>query len=183
MNRYLKWTLIVAGSLVVLLFVAYQFMVMRTKTYSPQETAVYEQGDLRMTVDYSRPYKKGRVVFGGLAPYGEVWRTGANEATLFTTSQDIRIDDQSLPAGTYTLWTVPDEHQWKVLFNKKEYPWGLNFDGTSPHDPTADVVAAEAPVKQPATPVEQFTIRFTESPLAMVLEWDDAQVSVPIENP
>ena len=183
MNKYLKWTLIGVGGLVVLLLATYRVMLNYTKSHSPQETAVYEQGDLRMTVDYSRPYKKGRVVFGGLAPYGEVWRTGANEATIFTTSQDIRIADQLLPAGTYTLWTVPNEQQWKVLFNEKEYSWGLNFDGTSPHDPTADVVSVEVPVQQTTAPVEQFTIHFTESPLAMVLAWDDTQVSVPIDNP
>ena len=183
MNNFIKWTIISVGCLVVLAFVGYQLMLMRTKSHSPQETAVYEQGDLRVAVDYSRPFKKGRDIFGGLEPYGKVWRTGANEATVFTTSQDLRIDDQPLPAGTYTLWTVPDERQWQVLFNEKQYPWGANTDGTSPHDPSADVVAVEVPVKKPATPVEQFTIRFTESPLAMVLEWDDAQISVPIETP
>ena len=181
MSKYIKWTIIVISCLAVLSFVGYQFMLARTKSHSPQETTVYEQNNLRMTVNYSRPYKKDRVVFGGLAPYGEVWRTGANEATVFTTSQDVRIDGQTLPAGTYTLWTIPREQRWQVLFNEKEYPWGLNFDGTSPRDPTADVVSAEVPVQSPSAPVEQFTIRFTESPLAMVLEWDDTQVSVPIE--
>ena len=111
-----------------------------------------------------------------------MWRTGANEATTFTSSQDIQIDGQLLPAGTYTLWTIPKDTQWAVLFNSKAYSWGLNFDGTSPHDPTADVVTAEVPVQNPSTPVEQFTIRFAESPLSMILEWDDAQVRVPI-NP
>lgn len=182
MNKTIKWTIIVVGCLLVLSFMAYQFMLARTKSQSPQETAVYEQGDLRLSVDYSRPFKKGRTIFGELEPYGKVWRTGANEATVFTTSQDVQINGQSLPAGTYTLWTIPNKTQWTVLFNSKEYPWGLNFDGTSPHDPTADVVSAEVPVKHPPAPIEQFTVRFTESPLAMVLEWDDAQVSVPI-NP
>ena len=183
MTKYIKWTIIVAGCLAVLLFVAYQFMLARTKSHSPQETVVYEQGDLRVSVDYSRPSKKGRVVFGGLVPYGEVWRTGANEATVFATSQDLRIDDQPLPAGTYTLWTVPDENQWTVLFNENEYDWGVNFDGSSPLDPTANIVSAEVPVQATSSPVEQFTIRFAESPLAMVLEWDSTQVSVPINTP
>ena len=183
MNKYLKWTLIIASSLLVILFIAFQVMIMRTKSHSPQETAVYEQGDLRLSVAYSRPFKKGRDIFGQLVPYGEVWRTGANEATVFATSQNLRIDGQSLPAGTYTLWTVPGERQWKVLFNEKEYPWGANSDGTSPHDPEADVAAATVPTKTLNNPVEQFTVRFVESPLAMVLEWDDTQVQVPVEIP
>ncbi len=182
MNKIIKWTIIVIGCLAVLAFVGFQFMMARTKAHSPQETVTYNQNDLQLSVAYSRPYKKGRDIFGGLEPYGEVWRTGANEATVFSTSQDLRIDGQPLPAGTYTLWTIPTARQWTVMFNEKSYDWGLNFDGTSPYDPAADVVSVDVPVQAPATSTEQFTIRFTEAPLAMVLEWDDAQVSVPIET-
>lgn len=181
MTKIIKWTIIVLGCLAVLAFVGFQFMLARTKAHSPQETVTYNQGDLLVSVAYSRPYKKDRAIFGELLPYGEVWRTGANEATVFTTSQDLRIDGQPLPAGTYTLWTIPTARQWTVLFNENSYDWGLNFDGTSPRDPAADVVSVEVPVQAPATLVEQFTIRFTQSPLAMVLEWDDAQVSVPMQ--
>lgn len=183
MNKYLKWTLIIAGGLIVALFVTYQVMVMRNRTKSPPGTAVYEQGDLRLTVDYSRPSKRGRTIFGDLVPYGDVWRTGANEATLFTTSQALRIDGQPLPAGTYALWTIPGEDQWAVIFNQKEYSWGINFDGSSPYDPSGDVVTANAPRRTLPEPIEQFTVRFAESPLAMVLEWDDTQVNVPLEIP
>jgi hypothetical protein len=181
MTKIIKWTIIVLGCLAVLAFVGFQFMLARTKAHSPQETVTYNQGDLLVSVAYSRPYKKDRAIFGELLPYGEVWRTGANEATVFTTSQDLRIDGQPLPAGTYTLWTIPTTRQWTVLFNEKSYDWGLNFDGTSPHDPAADVVSVDVPVQAPTTPIEQFTIRFTQSPLAMALEWDDAQVSVPMQ--
>lgn len=181
MNKIIKWTIIVIGCLAVLAFVGFQFMLARTKAHSPQETVTYNQDDLQVSVAYSRPYKKDRTIFGELLPYGEVWRTGANEATVFTTSQDLRIDGQSLPAGTYTLWTIPTARQWTVLFNEKSYDWGLNFDGTSPHDPAADVVSVDVPVQAPTGPVEQFTIRFVNNPLAMVLEWDDAQVSIPMQ--
>ena len=182
MNKYLKWTLIGVATLVVLLFVAYQTMLNYTKSHSPQETVVYEQADLRLAVDYSRPYKKERDIFGELVPYSEVWRTGANEPTLFSTSQSLQIDGQPLPAGTYTLWTIPNQDQWTVLFNDQEYGWGINFDGTSPYDPTADIVSVKSTVEDVTTPIEQFTIRFTKSPLAMVIEWDDTRVSVPINR-
>lgn len=182
MTNIIKWSIIVLGCLAVLVFVGFQFILARTRAHSPQETVHYEQNDLRLSVAYSRPYKKERTIFGELVPYGNVWRTGENEATVFTTSHDLRIDGQSLPAGTYTLWTIPTARQWTVLFNEKSYDWGLNFDGSSPYDSTADVVSVDVPVQAPATPVEQFTIRFTEAPLALVLEWDDAQVSVPIQT-
>lgn len=143
---------------------------------------MYEQNDLRLTVDYSRPYRKGRNVFGELVPYGEVWRTGANEPTLFSTSQNLQINGQPLPAGTYTLWTIPDQDRWTVLFNDQEYDWGINFDGTSPYDPTADIVSVRSTIENVSPLIEQFTVRFTESPLAMVLEWDDTRVSVPINR-
>ncbi len=182
MNKIIKWTIIVIGCLAVLAFVGFQFMLARTKAHSPQEIVTYNQDDLELSVAYSRPYKKDRAIFGELLPYGEVWRTGANEATVFTTSHDLRIDGQPLPAGTYTLWTIPTARQWTVLFNEKSYDWGLNFDGTSPYDSTADVVTVNVPVQAPAAPIEQFTVRFTKAPLAMVLEWDDAQVNVPIQT-
>ena len=182
MTNFIKWGIIVLGCLAVLVFVGFQFMLARTKAHSPQETVSYQQGDLDIAVAYSRPSKRGRAIFGALVPYEKVWRTGANEATVFTTSQDLRIANQPLPAGTYTLWTIPNEDQWTVLFNEKSYDWGLNFDGSSPYDSTADVASVEVPVQAPATPTEQFTIRFTEAPLALVLEWDDAQVSVPIQT-
>lgn len=182
MNNIIKWTIIVLGCLAVLAFVGFQLMMARTKSHSPQETVSYEQGDLDIAVAYSRPYKKDRAIFGQLIPYDEVWRTGANEATVFTTSQDLRIDNQPLPAGTYTLWTIPTARQWQVMFNEKSYDWGLNFDGSSPYDSNADVVSVDVPAQAPTAPVEQFTIRFVDNPLAMVLEWDDAQVSVPIQT-
>jgi hypothetical protein len=68
------------------------------------------------------------VIFGGLVPYGEVWRTGANEATTFTTNQDLLVDGSFLAAGKYTLWTIPGPESWKVIFNSKMYPWGIDTD-------------------------------------------------------
>ncbi len=99
-----------------------------TKAYSPEETVTYEENSLDLEVFYNRPYKKDRVIFGGLVPYGQVWRTGANEATTFSTNEDLLIDGSTLEAGKYTLWTIPMENSWKVIFNSKMYPWGINLD-------------------------------------------------------
>ena len=181
MNKYLKWTLIVAGSLAVLLFVAYRIMIASTKSHSPEETVIHDQGAATFAVTYSRPYKKGRVIFGQLIPYGEVWRTGANEATTFKTSHDLLIDGQTLPAGMYTLWTIPGEERWQVIFNEKEYNWGVNREGSAARDPAADVLQVEVASESTTGPVEQFTIHFENDPFALVLEWDATRVPVPME--
>jgi hypothetical protein len=83
---------------------------------------------LTVQVDYSRPYKKRREIFGKLLPYGQVWRTGANEATIFDVKQDIKIGDKSLKAGKYTLWTIPNADKWTVILNSETGQWGTNYN-------------------------------------------------------
>ena len=188
MNRYLKWGLIVLGVLllgVVLMFVLGEdYMKAQTKKASPETTINYQKDELNLSVYYNRPSKKDRVIFGELVPFGEVWRTGANEPTTFSTSQDLMINGQPLPAGKYTLWTIPNQKDWTVIFNKMEYDWGVtfkNFKIVASHDPSGDVLKAKVPVNKTAQVVEQFTIAFEEKPsLQMVLSWDQTKVAVPI---
>lgn len=111
-----------------------------------------------MTVDYSRPSKKGRVIFGELVPYGKVWRTGANKATTITTDKAITLGGKALAAGTYTLWSIPEAATWQVIFNSKMYPWGVNYDGEPQRNPTADVLTVEVPTETLESEVENFTI-------------------------
>ena len=117
-----------------------------TKALSPEDISVFSEDSLKMEVVYNRPYKKGREIFGELVPYGEVWRTGANEATIFSTNKDILVDGSPLPSGTYTLWTIPNPDTWKVIFNSKMYPWGINLEKKASRDPNFDVLIIEAPV-------------------------------------
>lgn len=77
-----------------------------------------------VSLEYGRPNVKGRDIWGGLVPYGQVWRTGANEATTITFGDDVAIEGQALPAGTYSLFTVPGEDEWTVIFNKTAEQWG-----------------------------------------------------------
>ncbi|AVR45713.1 hypothetical protein C7S20_10865 [Christiangramia fulva] len=154
-----------------------------TKLHSPEEISTYESGDLKLKVFYNRPYKKGREIFGNLVPYGEVWRTGANEATTFKTNKDILIDGTLLEAGKYTLWTIPGEESWKVIFNSKMYPWGTNFNRKAFRNAKYDALVLEKPVEKLEKPLEQFTITFEEAGefVYLNLEWDDTKVSVPIK--
>ena len=79
--------------------------------------------------------KKGREIFGGLVPYNEVWRTGANEATTLTVNKDIKFGDQRLPAGTYSLWTIPQQTQWTVILNSEIPGWGVSWGAKAARNP------------------------------------------------
>lgn len=156
-----------------------------TKSYSPEDTVEYQEGEMDLEVFYNRPYKKDREIFGGLVPYGEVWRTGANEATTFETSTDLIVDGSLLPAGIYTLWTIPGEESWKVIFNSKLYAWGITLNNEASREPEYDALVLERPVRRLPTVVEQFTISFEEEHnlVFMVFTWDQISVPIPISLP
>ncbi len=181
MNKYLKWTLFVVGGLVLVAFVGLKVMTANTKKASPEQTVTFNEGAKHVEVFYNRPSKKGREIFGGLVPYGEVWRTGANEATTFTTETELVIDGKMLPAGKYTLWTIPEQDKWTVIFNNKQYDWGINWDGTPVREAEADVLKVQVPTQVTNSPVEMFTISFDQSIPAMEMAWDMTKISVPIK--
>ncbi len=182
MKKFLKRVLIVVVSLVVLLGAAFAYLNYQNRKKSPPGTASYDKDGTTITVAYSRPSKKGREIFGGLVPYGTVWRTGANEATTFETNKDLTIDGKVLPAGKYTLWTIPEKDKWTVIWNNKQYGWGIKgpFNRVASREPEADVLQVQAPAQEEANAVEQFTISFDETP-ALVISWDKTKVSVPIK--
>ena len=106
--KIFKWVLIVAIALALISYGIFALNRANTKKFSPEDTISYIKNDLQLSVFYNRPFKKGRPIFGALVPFGEVWRTGANEATVFTTNKDLMLEGQVLPAGKYTLWTIPN---------------------------------------------------------------------------
>src|SRR5690606_1466707 len=165
------------------IFSAYYVLKVRTKSYSPEDTVTYVQDGLKLEVFYNRPYKKEREIFGGLVPYGQVWRTGANEATTFSTNRDILVDGSPLPAGKYTLWTIPDENSWKVIFNSKMYAWGITTKGEPSREPEFDVLTLELQVNNSYNTTEQFTISFEQAHdlVLMFLAWDKTVIAIPIK--
>lgn len=168
--------------LVALLFGAFRYLQSQTKKASPESTLSFEAGGSSIEVFYNRPSKKGRAIFGELVPFGKTWRTGANEATTFSTSGPLSIGGQTLPAGKYTLWTVPEADRWTVIWNSKMYPWGVSMKGEASREAEFDVLKAEVPVKTLPEPVEMFTIAFEQDSIAfMTLSWDRTQVRVPIQ--
>lgn len=171
--------LVIVGTVIMISYIIYKN---NTKSFSPEDTIEYTSGDLHLEVFYNRPYKKDRQIFGGLVPYGEVWRTGANEATTFFTSKDILVDGSLLPAGQYTLWTIPMENSWKVIFNSEMYPWGITAEQLPSRLPEHDVLVIEVPVARLKNPVEQFTIFFDERQnfILLNLVWDRTLIRVPL---
>jgi hypothetical protein len=91
---------------------------------SPPASTELKAGDATIKINYSAPSVKGRVIWGKLVPYGEVWRTGANEATVFETDKDIKVEGKTLAAGKYSLFTIPGEKEWVIIFNKNPKQWG-----------------------------------------------------------
>ncbi|MBK8341337.1 MAG: DUF2911 domain-containing protein [Flavobacteriales bacterium] len=181
MSKTLKRVLIGILVLVVVAFAGFKVMQATTKKHSPEDTVSYSTDDLQLSVKYCRPFKKAREIFGGLVPYGEVWRTGANEPTTFTTSKTLKIQGQPLEPGTYTLWTIPGPTEWTVIWNSKMYPWGITMDQKASREEAYDVVKAVVPAQRNEQ-VEQFTIRFEAEGPTMVLEWDATRIAVELPN-
>ncbi len=181
MKKFFIFSLI--GIAVIAAIVAFiGFMQLKnTKSFSPEEEVVFNQGDFAIKVFYNRPSKKGREIYGGLVPYDEVWRTGANEATTFEANKDLLIKGQTLKAGKYSLWTIPRENTWTIIFNSEHGQWGLNSKGEVNRNPTLDVLKIDVHAVQQEQEFEQFTIAFekTGEDAEMVLIWDKTLVSVP----
>jgi hypothetical protein len=107
------------------LFCSFVSVAQETKApASPPASASAKIGAADVTINYSSPSVKGRKVWGELVPYGQVWRTGANEATTITFSKDVSVEGQPLKAGTYALFTIPTEKEWTIVFNKTAKQWG-----------------------------------------------------------
>lgn len=183
MNSFFKRLLFVLTIAAVGLFLyAYFVENIFEKRLSPKDTVEFRLNDLRLKVFYNRPFKKDRVIFGGLVPYGQVWRTGANEATTFSTNQDLRIMGFLVPQGEYTLWTVPGDSSWKVMFNTKDYKWGVDENMKPMWDPNYDLLELDIPVEALDSAVEQFTISFdnTTDNLKLTMVWDKTKIAVPL---
>ncbi|WP_246849166.1 DUF2911 domain-containing protein [Aquimarina sp. U1-2] len=169
-------------SVVLIAIGGFYFLKQHTKKYSPEETIEHTIKDATITIFYNRPYKKDRKIFGGLVPFGEVWRTGANEATTFTASSDLVIDGTLLKKGTYTLWTIPNPSSWKIIFNSKPYHWAVHIDGTLQYESEFDVLTIEVPVMPLFNRKEQFSIYFESANdfSLLYLAWDRTAVAIPI---
>jgi len=142
---------------------------------SPHETAKATVGGATISVEYGRPYMRGRKIMGSLVPYGQVWRTGADAATTLTTSKALAIGGATVPAGKVTLYTLPAEAGWKLIINKQTGQWGTEYDQAQ------DLARVDLTKKALSAPVDQLTIAIEPAGDGGVLKisWESTELSVP----
>lgn len=123
---------------------------------SPHESTSGVIADKTITIEYGRPYKKGRKIYGGLVPFDQVWRTGADEATTLTTEADLMVGDIHVPKGAYGLFTIPTEKDWTLVLNKTADQWGaFNYDSGQDLGRTAMKISGlDAPLEQLTITIE-----------------------------
>jgi hypothetical protein len=146
---------------------------------SPLTVISMRYKDAYVKIVYSQPHKRDRAIFGALVPYGEVWRTGANEATEITLTKDILVNNQVLKAGTYSLFTIPEKEKWTIIINAEVGLWGAYN-----YNPKLDIMRFDVPVKTVNSIIyEPFTLQFDQkNELAdLLMLWDNIKVSVPLK--
>lgn len=148
------------------------------KRVSPPANASCDLGGGKsITVDYSSPRMDGRKIYGGLVPYGEVWRAGANKATTFVTTTDLKVGGKDVPAGSYTIFAIPNADKWTLIISKKTGEWGIPYPGADSDFVRLDMKSSSLP-----SPVENFTIAFDKSAggCTLRMDWETTRASVEI---
>jgi DUF2911 family protein len=142
---------------------------------SPHETVKATVGGATISVEYGRPYMRGRKIVGGLVPYGHVWRTGADAATTLSTTKALVIGGAQVPSGKVTLYTLPAESGWKLIINKQTGQWGTEYDQAQ------DLARVDLTKKALSAPVDQLTIAIEPAGDRGVLKisWEMTELSVP----
>jgi hypothetical protein len=134
--------------------------------------------DTYVKITYCRPHKRGRNIFGDLLPYGEVWRTGANEATEITLTGPVKLGGHQIKPGTYTLFSIPEKDHWTIILNSELGQWGAyNYNSK------LDVLRFDIPTSTTEEIYESFTIEFEQKAQSaeLVMMWDKTKVTIPLE--
>jgi hypothetical protein len=171
---------IIALSLAATLFAGMSSAQIKLPAPSPAAKVTQSIGLTEVTVDYSRPSMKGRVIFGDLVPYGEVWRTGANASTKITFKDDVTFNGTPIPAGTYSFFTIPGEKMWTVIMNKNTETWGA-----AGYNKEEDVARFEVRPGRNEKPVETLTFAFKDfesNSANLVMKWENIMISFTIEQ-
>ena len=179
--------LILGGfSIILLLAIAYYvYSLYFAERVSPPDVAQYSSKGIDLRIDYSRPFKKGRLIFGpesegALQPYGIYWRLGANEATKFTVSKPVSIKGNRLEAGSYSMYAIPGENTWTIGFNNESDRWGY-----SEPDYNNDVFRIEITPQKMSSIVEQLEILFEASDVHLteiLIRWDNVELRIPVDE-
>ncbi len=146
---------------------------------SPPAKATGKIGAANITIDYSSPSVRDRKIFPDMHPYGEVWRAGANEATVFETDKDIRVEGKTLPKGKYSIYAIPGEKEWTVIFNKQTGQWGVKRGGATSRDPEQDALLVKVKPKKTSL-TERLVYEVNNN--GIVLKWEYVEVPVSIKG-
>jgi Protein of unknown function (DUF2911) len=184
MTKYLKSITLWKGIILLIcglwtIEVSAQKVIKPRPKASPVCLATFLDQDIYLKVTYGQPSKNGRDIFGALVPYGKIWRAGANEATEFTTTKDVKLEKKTLKAGTYTVFAIPNENKWTIIFNSVLGQWGAyKYEETK----SSNVLEIDVSVDQSEDEYEAFTIQFeqTKKGAEMVFLWDKSRVALPI---
>ena len=149
------------------------FMSNAQEKASPAKTAEGTVNGAKIKISYSSPAVKGRTIWGDLVPFGKVWRAGANEATIFETDKDIKVQGKELKAGKYSLFIIAGENESTAIFNEETGQWGTN------HDETKDVLRVQVPSQKTSTFDERLVYEITKT--GFELRWADGKGTVTIE--
>lgn len=167
--KFTSFTLLISA-----LFIALSVQAQEKKASPAQSTSASINGN-DITIKYSSPRKKGRTIYGKLVPFGKVWRTGANDATTFSLSKDATVGGQSVKAGTYALFTIPNKDSWTIILNSKSDQWGAYS-----YDESKNVATFDVSPETIKTSEENFTISIDNAGTASLI-WDTTKVSFTIK--
>lgn len=147
------------------------------KRASPHETVKATIDGATVSITYGRPYAKGRKIFGGIVPHGQVWRTGADEATILETDKALMIGPLHVNPGKISLYSLIDEKSWKLVLNKQVGQWGTEYAQAQ------DLGRVDMRVEKLAAPVEQLTIAIDKNPAGkgglLVIQWENTKATLP----
>ncbi|HXH99633.1 MAG TPA: DUF2911 domain-containing protein [Sphingobacteriaceae bacterium] len=147
----------------------------KTKRVSaPAKLSVITKKGITISIDYSRPAVKGRIIGKDIAPYGKIWRTGANEASVFEISRDAKIQGHALAAGKYSLYTIPGEKEWTIIFNKDWKQWGTIYKDGS------DALRVKAKASTVSSFAENLTFTIAENG-SVALLWGNSKVEFKVK--
>jgi hypothetical protein len=143
---------------------------------SPMDTAVLDHTSIEASITYSRPYVRGRRIFGELLPWGRRWRTGANEATTLVTPTGLRLGGLEIPPGEYSLYSVPEPDSWTLIVNRQTGQWGTEYDQS------LDLGRVTMQAETTEDPVEQMTLRSEEHEggIDFLIEWERSRARIPL---
>jgi hypothetical protein len=168
----MKKTLMLALSAICLTFSA-------TAQKSPDVSTTGTINSANITITYGSPLVKGRQIWGGLVPYDKVWRAGANFATVIQTDKDLKVEGKPLPAGKYSIYAIPGEKEWTIIFNSVTGQWGITRQGETTRDPAKDVLTVVVKPKKSASMYE--SMKYEITPKGISLIWENLEVPIKVQ--